>query len=385
MTAPSLPNLMHGIQLVQAGYKVDALPYLRLAARTEPIPADGWLWLAAATDDREEYRHCVHQALQLEPGHPVAQRMLGELNRQEQWAWGGGVSGTGFAPVGVSTGEMARVRLSRGRRIVRMLAVLAILGACLGAAAALALSGAVQNTVRGWLGSAGTHTLDFTVGQQLGHRFRIDTPDTWMPANEDDPAWRETRASLKAVYPVPQDQVSVWDQVSASFGAAVRDPVYGQIVPPVRIVETDRDALERDGIVTTLTLEEIVPLPDPADGAPASICDRMRLLEEQARSGDALTPRPGEETLESAVVARGGADDCALTLQRRAAGLLPQQVPFPLTLDRAPDAVRSVVIAVPTGEERYAVWRLTLAESAYDDYAEAIETIARTLRRASPG
>ena len=130
----------------------------------------------------------------------------------------------------------------------------------------------------------------------------------------------------------------------------MRDPVYGQIVPPVRVVETDRAALERDGLVTALTLEEILPLPTAPDGAPATVCDRMRLLEAQATSGEALVPRAGEETLESGIVGRDGADECNVVLQRRATGLLPQQVPFALAPERAPDAVRTVVIAVPTGE-----------------------------------
>jgi hypothetical protein len=376
MMNASLPNLMHGIQLVQAGRLPDALPYLRLAARTEAIPADGWLWLAAATDDREEYRHCVNQALHLAPGHPVAQRMLGELNRQEPWAWSGGTSGTGYPPVRVATGQMAR-----GRRILRALAVLVIAAACVGAVAALALSTSVSDTVRGWLESTNARALEFSVGTLPTYRFRVQVPDTWLPANEDDPAWREARADLEAAFPPPDGLVSAWAQVGASFSAAVRDPVYGEIVPPLRVVETDPDALERDGLVTALTLEEIVPLPALEDDTPATVCDRMRLLEEQARSGEALAPRPGEETLESRVVERGGADGCAVLIQRRATGLTPQQVPFALAPDRAPDAVRSVVFAVPTSEARYAVWRLTLAESATGHYDRTIETIADTLRR----
>lgn len=383
MGTSSLPNLMHGIQLAQAGRKLDALPYLRLAARTEAIPAEGWLWLAAATDDREEYRHCVNQALSLAPGHPVAQRMLGELNRQEGWAWG--TSGTGFTPVRLATGEVARVRPSRARRILRALAVLALAAVCLGALAALVASGTVEDTLRDWFGATSGHTLEFSVGAPPGYRFEVKVPDTWLPANEDDPAWREARAGLEADFPAADEQGRVWEHVDAPFGTAVRDPVYGQIVPPVRVVETDRAALERDGLVTALTLEEILPLPTAPDGAPATVCDRMRLLEAQATSGEALVPRAGEETLESGIVGRDGADECNVVLQRRATGLLPQQVPFALAPERAPDAVRTVVIAVPTGEARYAVWRLTLAESATGHYEEAIETIVDTLRRVPEG
>jgi len=46
--------------------------------------------------------------------------------------------------------------------------------------------------------------------------------------------------------------------------------------------------------------------------------DAKRLLEAQATSGEALVPRAGEETLESGIVGRDGADECNVVLQRRA-------------------------------------------------------------------
>ncbi len=75
------PNLAQGIHLVQSGDRQGALAYLRRAAQDEPLTAEGWLWLAAATGDLPEYRRAVTQALRLDSRHPVARRMQAELER----------------------------------------------------------------------------------------------------------------------------------------------------------------------------------------------------------------------------------------------------------------------------------------------------------------
>ncbi|MEP0761950.1 MAG: hypothetical protein HRF48_04355 [Chloroflexota bacterium] len=75
------PNLAQGIHLVQSGDRRAALVLLRRAAQDEPLTAEGWLWLAAATDDLAEYRQAVTRALRLDSRHPVARRMRVELER----------------------------------------------------------------------------------------------------------------------------------------------------------------------------------------------------------------------------------------------------------------------------------------------------------------
>ena len=75
------PNLAQGIHLVQSGDKQTALIFLRRAAQDEPLTAEGWLWLAAATGDLAEYRQAVTRALRLASRHPVARRMRAELER----------------------------------------------------------------------------------------------------------------------------------------------------------------------------------------------------------------------------------------------------------------------------------------------------------------
>jgi hypothetical protein len=78
------PDLLQGIGLVQSGHRRAALDYLRRAAQGEPLTAEGWLWLAAATDDLAEYRGAVTQALRLDPRHPTARRMRAELERMDE-------------------------------------------------------------------------------------------------------------------------------------------------------------------------------------------------------------------------------------------------------------------------------------------------------------
>jgi Flp pilus assembly protein TadD len=113
------PNLLHGINLVQAGQKHEALIYLRHAARHEPLTAEGWLWLAAATDNLDEYTYSVDQALRLDPRHPIAARMRGDLNRLAGWNRPA-ETGTG-EPTNRPAPATEMHRLSRARRAMSRL------------------------------------------------------------------------------------------------------------------------------------------------------------------------------------------------------------------------------------------------------------------------
>lgn len=380
------PHLMQGIHLLESGRRIEALPYLRHAARTEPIPADGWLWLAAATDDREEYRYCVTQALHLDPYHPVAARMRAELERQDAWPV---ATGAGYAPVNASMGaptgsfpeiyptmrqELPR-RPSRLRRVLRGLVLGILLGGCLGVLASLAVSGVVQDAARDWLQGGDEHTLQFTVGDSPGFRFRVAVPDSWMPANTDSQSWRDTRDALMKQFPVPEDQPSPWEEVEKSFSSAVRDPVYGTMLPPVSLVETDADRLAGQGMIAALTLREIMPLPKEPAGSVCERLDRVRSQFESEASGRG-------EVIESRVVERRAPDDCIVILDRRFLDLSPQEIPYPVPGSAAPDAIREIKLAVPVGAELYAVWTLIVADAAAGEYADAITQIRESL--ASP-
>ena len=376
------PNLMQGIQWMQSGQRRLALDYLRLAARTEPMIAEGWLWLAAATDDLEEYRYAVLQALKLDPRHPVAIRMRDALARQEAapdatvmaMPWAGALAETGPRDE-----AGAAVPPSRGRRWLRVVGLLALVLVC-GAmiATAIAVGRVVIDSSGDTPGAAPGHSITVGIGGSERFRFQVRVPDSWLPADTDDPPWIAARERLAAAFPVPEGQIGVWQQVEASFAAATRDPVYGGVLPRVRVVETDTDILARDGMVAALTLHEIAPLPDPVSGEGDDVCARMRLLERDLEASGALASHENVTLVGSGLETRDG--DCAYWIQRRLDGLAPHEVPFPVTIDRAPGAVREVVIYVPAGNERYAVWRLTLADAAYAAHADTVTQVIATLR-----
>lgn len=380
------PNVMRGIGLVQAGRRAEALPYLRYAAQSEDLTAEGWLWLAAATDDLEEYRHCVNRALRLDPYHPVASRMRAALDALDSAAYrprpptSGTMPPVPAAPYGARVPRPAAARRARPswlRRIVRAVVLALLIGGGLGICGALVTSGALTNLVRDWLRIEELHTLDFTVGESPGYHFRVDVPTSWQPANADNPSWRATRERLEAAFP---QTAELWDTLDERFSAVVRDPVYGTIMPLVRIVETDSGALRAGGMIAALTLHEILPLPAAASGEPDTVCARMRSVEAQfIASGGLGEAAAGGQVLDTALTVRSAPDDCVFAVQRRYSDLLPEQVPLALAPDSAPDATREVVIAVPVSARRFAVWQIVYADAMHDDYASAVERAIETL------
>jgi hypothetical protein len=396
------PNLMQGIHLVQGGRKAEALPYLRHAVRTEPVTAEGWLWLAAATPDRDEYRHCVWQALQLEPYHPVATQMHAELERQTHWSAAPPGSGVGYPPVmagyqpgaagyppvmaghpPVMAGAMQRQdtaaydRPSRWRRALRALVIALLMGGCLGVVGALFTTGVALDFARGMLRIEDTHALQFTVTELPGFRFRVELPVSWVAADEDNPSWRTTREALMAELPASDGEESVWEAVSASFSTTVRDPVYGDMLPAVRLVETDAELVADHGMVAALTLHAIVPYPASASGQ--DTCGQMRALEADLRDHGGLESAPNRTLVDERVIQRSEHDDCAWIVHWRLTNQASHQVPFPLSMARAPSAIREVRIAVPVGAEHYAMWHLTFADPAFEDYDYTIDLIGESL------
>ncbi|NLX09012.1 MAG: hypothetical protein GXY36_05105 [Chloroflexi bacterium] len=362
------PNLMHGINLVQSGHKAEALAYLRHAARNEMMTADAWLWLATATDDREEYRYCVTQALQLDPAHPVAQRMQAELEQQDR-ALGPAAMGPEYAP-----GAAARPR----RRSGLLIALLAVL-VCVGAIVALVASGVLEDQISEQLGGGtATDMQTFTVGARPGFRFRVDLPASWLPADTEREAWRDARGDLADAIEGSDD---LWEQVETPFSAATRDPVYGAVLPNVRLVETDADRIERQGMVAALTLQEIVPLPEVPGGEEPTTCNQMRALEAAFRADGALQG----EIVDSAVARRSSDADCVFYFHRREAVEDAADVPLALDAENPPEFVHRVQIAVPVQPARYAFWVLTFGDEARDDYDNVIDRIIRTLQAVPAG
>lgn len=375
------PTLLHGISLVQSGRRAEALQFLRLAARSEALSADAWLWIAAATDDIDEYRGCVAQALRLDPYHPVAVRMQQELDRQMWAAPQVPMAAPRSAPIGpqqyTRQDTAWRMRPSRLRRVLRALALALLIGGCLGPIAALFVTGAVPNLVRDWLHVQDLHTLEFAVGATPAYRFRVQVPEAWLPANAESATWQARRAALETALP---GSAALWDALQVDFSTVVRDPAYGTLWPLAHIIETDADRLRQGGLAGALTLHEIVPLPVPPAGTDTSICARMRLLEAQAQTEQALIHTPGGALLETYVVRRAGPGDCATWVHRRFGGLPPNQAIFVVPGMVPPAGTREILVAVPVGAERAAIWTITVPDATYDDdYAAAVKQILATL------
>ena len=384
------PNLMNGIHLVQSGRTAEGLAYLRHAAQTEILTAEGWLWLAAATDNLEEYRHCVSQALMLDPRHPIAGQMRADLELLDRWGRSAPSAGPesqpapGVLPAGYSVspavdifpqGDSSIQRPARRRRGLILL-VIAVVAA--GVIAALVLFGLIPDGLSAH--SSQAHRLDFTVGQQPGYRFQVEAPPSWVPANLDDSSWLDRRGELIAAFPGASGLSSAWEQVETSFSAATVDPFSGRMVPLIRVVETDERALKSGGVIPALTLREIMPFPSPPQGTTAAdACGRMRLVEDQFRAGGNLTSQPDMAVVEEQVITRQDRGDCVFRLHRR---YLHQVLPQTIVLlpgQPLPDITREITLAVPVGADRYALWQITFADSAYGDYEHAVDLITRTL------
>jgi hypothetical protein len=276
------------------------------------------------------------------------------------------------------------IRPSRLRRILRAVVLLVIVGGCVGGIAALVTSGVIQDTAREWLAGNDAHTLDFTVGETPAYHFRVEVPDSWLPANTDNPSWRARRDDLIARFPPPTGLDSIWDQLDESFSQAVRNPVYGDMLPPVHLVETDPDQLIASSMIAALTLTEISPFPgelatDLPNNTP-DICARMRALERAYQTGELALP-PGGEPLpdnSTTLAARGDQNDCIFAIHRRYT--IPASFTPPTLPGQMPQTVRLIWIAVPVEAERYAVWTVTFAEADAPDYERAVERILETLQ-----
>jgi hypothetical protein len=361
------PNLMQGIYLAQTGHKVEALAYLRHAARTESIGTEGWLWLAAATDDLEEYRYCVQMALQLDPIHAVALRMRDELARR-------GIPveplpGNGTGRLDHAVGDLPRGSTQR-RRIVLAVIVLLLVAAFIVAAYVITVTDILEDAVDEVDQALSGSETTLSIGSAPGFRFSVDLPESWLAADEDSADWQAARAALEEA-----NGGDVWGRVDESFSAVTRDPVYGGVQPPARLVNTDQEALAREGVVATLALHAIKPLPEVEAGEEPTVCNRMVALQHDLEGS--LASGESQQTLASGVIERDLPDDCVFFMQTRTNPAGGQDV---FLVGPEPDTVRSVAVAVPVGAGRYALWWMTFADEASSGYQDTLDQVLDSLK-----
>jgi hypothetical protein len=105
----------------------------------------------------------------------------------------------------------------------------------------------------------------------------------------------------------------------------------------------------------------------------------MRLVEQHFRETGEMAAQPGSTVEESMLAARKDLGDCMVVIHRRYTTPALEQLALALGPGRAPFATREIVLAVPVGLERYALWQITFGDSVYDDYEHALERIFTTL------
>lgn len=344
-----------GIELAQQGRKPEALAYLRQAVNTEPTSAEVWLWLAHVTPDVHEYRYCVRQALNLQPGHPTAQRMQQDLDYQS-----GGMSPPVQASGVVQTLEETQSKGLRWRRILILLNAI-VMVAIIGRVGMSASENEFLNDR--WadlkeilsLEDNSTHRLNFEVGKnEAAFQFEVEVPQTWFPADTGSPSWREQRDRLDAEFPA--NGVDFWREIQTDPGEVLLNPNTGEFSKAVYLVETDFKKLSATSTLQPANLR-LVGIQNLPEGIPNTGC--VALGELAKLEADAAQEKASFE--KSDVVARSS-EDCIYYLEYR------------------DSETHFWDVRVPVGANRLAIWQITVPDKLSDDYKAAAKRILNTLR-----
>jgi predicted Zn-dependent protease len=72
-------RLSQAIELIKAGKKADGGRILAEMVKTNPNDELAWQWLASCVGSEEQKRHCLDQALRINPQNEQAKKMLDAL------------------------------------------------------------------------------------------------------------------------------------------------------------------------------------------------------------------------------------------------------------------------------------------------------------------
>lgn len=75
-------KLSYATQLIKSGNKQAALPILKEIIQADPNNENAWLWLYSCVDRPEQKKHCLQQALKINPSNQNARQALDKLNGQ---------------------------------------------------------------------------------------------------------------------------------------------------------------------------------------------------------------------------------------------------------------------------------------------------------------
>jgi hypothetical protein len=200
--------------------------------------------------------------------------------------------------------------------------------------------------------------IRFSVGEEaVAYNFQVDIPETWFLADVGSPSWRAERDRLQQEFPPEAGQQSVWQAAEFDLGLVQREPLTGEYLQSVAIIETDSERIAQNpDAVALLQLIAVQMLPND------NSCESLRTLaSEEEISGSTL------DSFISAEVRERDSGDCAYFTQ------------FDDTND-AGAATRFLRITVPVNEQEVAVWHLSVPADQYEDhYRAAIDRIIETL------
>ncbi len=341
-------NTQTGIELARQGHTVEALAYLRQAVSTEALTADVWLWLAHVTPDREEYRHCVAQALALQPDHPTALRMQQDIRFQND-----GLSPPLTATQTARTMHQPYARQQRWRRWAVLLVAILLVGGCGLAWQALA-PGLNADTLRDWLPFfEEQRRLQFAVGDEDEvFRFRVDVPRTWYLADEDSPSWVAERNRLQSEF-AENDAALDWRSLETNLNDVTRDAETGVFEQPIIIVETESAQINANPASVAQLRLLAVTTPERAPGD--DLCDTLRALADDTQEGFIAAEFRTQE------------DRCLYYTHFQSGN------------------VRDIRLNIPVDEARVAQWQLRIPDAQYNDYDEAVTRILDSLAVVPPG
>lgn len=367
-----LPNTQTGIQLAQAGKRAEALPYLRRAVQSEAISPEVWLWLAHVTQDVREYQYCVQQALNIDPQHAVAHQMLTAFTQAYPHLVNAPFGQTGQIALSGGTSQSLQVdaqlinameRKNRIRKRRRFLLVLIGLILLAGIAVSIGLILTDNPPTSENEEEQGGKAIGFTFrADNNSWRFAVQAPETWLLADENDPAWVETRNLLSETF--PSQTTTTWQQVETDLGDVTLDSS-GTLARPITLIETDPVAITRQqGFPAHLQLVGIRSIDNVS-------CEGMRDF--AASQQDALAQEnDARQNVVENHVEEATRERCVFVIHYR------DQSPLSRLFEHI------YVIYVPAAENQVAEWHFNVIDDAHADSLLDIQRIIGTLRAISP-
>ncbi len=339
------PYTQAGIEYARQGRRYEALPYLRYALAHETAHAELWLWLAHVTPDIQEYRHCVAQALLLQPDHPTALRMQTDLNYQKT-----GMSPPVMAAPVLQQMEKRSKQQKRWRRWLIFLIVILLAVSC-GLLARQELNQVSSDNLLKWLALVEENKqLRFAVGsEEEAIGFEVTVPESWFLADKGSPSWREKRETLEQEFP---DFVTGWRDLETDLGEVTFNSD-NTLSETVSIVETD--SLQIESVlpdVPRLELVELRPLEQAED-----TCESLRQI-----AAEELPQLSQQSGFVEAEVKQRDADGCIYLVHTR------------------DSKTHQMDIVVPVTETRAAVWQVQIPAAVYDAYENIVTLIVDTLK-----